>query len=105
MNKLLSVLTLTATLSFTAQADEAIDTCTGLSALANKIMEMRQENISMADMHNVLKGNDVSIALLKEAYKKPAYSTVVNKQREIDAFKNDTFMVCIQTMGEKREVD
>lgn len=105
MKKLLTTLALTATLSFSAIADDAVDTCVGYSALAEKIMEMRQENISIADMYSVLKGNDVSIALLKEAYKKPAYSTVVNKQREIDAFKNDTFMVCIQTMGEKRAMD
>lgn len=101
MNKIITALALTATLSFTAQADEAIDTCTGLSALANKIMEMRQENISMADMHNVLKGNDVSIALLRDAYKKPAYSTSLNKQRAIDTFKNDVFLVCINNIDSK----
>ena len=103
--KLLTTLALTTTLSFSAIADDAVDLCVGYSVLAEKIMEMRQENISMADMYNVLKSNDVSIALLKEAYKKPAYSTVANKQKEIDTFKNNTFMVCIQTVGDKVEAD
>ena len=98
MKKLLSTIALTAALSFNVSAsnEEEGNMCDGYSKLAGTIMEMRQENTAMSEMYNVLKGNDVSIALLKEAYKVPLYSVDSNKLKAVNEFKNTAFMACIE---------
>lgn len=105
MKKLLTTLALTATLSFSAIADDAVDFCVSYSEAAELIMTHRQNNKSMAELYKIAGDNDIIVTLLKEAYKEPLYSTAKYKSEAVDTFKNDTFMVCIQTFGEKREMD
>lgn len=105
MKKLLTTLALTATLSFGAIADDAVDFCVSYSEAAELIMAQRQNNVSMSELYKIVSDNDIMKTLLKEAYKAPLYSTAKYKAEAVDTFKNDTFMVCIQTMGEKREMD
>ena len=69
--------------------------CAGYSKLAKTIMELRQDNISMPDMYNALKDSELSIEMLKAAFKVPLYSTEDYKQNAVNEFANDVFLACI----------
>ena len=105
MKKLLTTLALTTALSFSANADDAVDLCVSYSDAAEIIMTKRQNNASMADLYKLADGEQAIIVLMKEAYKVPLYSSAEYKSNAIDEFKNDIFMLCIQTYGEKRQMD
>tara|TARA_R110000772_G_scaffold61612_1_gene138789 strand:- start:576 stop:890 length:315 start_codon:yes stop_codon:yes gene_type:complete len=103
MNKILTVLALTATISFNATANESTDICVTYSDAATAVMTARQANRSVAELYKLVDGNKLMLALIKEAYNKPFYSTETYKQREINTFTNDVFLICINELGDKED--
>jgi hypothetical protein len=98
MNKL-SLLTITALLSFSSVANEDLKQCRGMSTVAGQIMEFRQQNADMASLYELLEGNQSSIIMVSMAYKEPLYSTDEYKSRSITEFKNEVFMICIDAIN------
>ena len=91
----LTLLAVTALLSFSSAADEAVEYCAGVSKLAGQIMEMRQDNYEMSEMYTVLRGHAGSLTIVKMAYESPLYNGDKYKAREIARFKNEIFMICV----------
>jgi predicted transcriptional regulator len=103
MNKLLPVLALSLTMSFGTVANESTEVCVKYSELAAEIMSSRQSNIPIAKIYELLKGSDLSIALLKKAYKEPLWTAEQNKKKAVNEFANEVFMICIGAIGDKKE--
>ena len=74
-----------------------IDYCKNLQSLAGTVMEMRQDNFAMSDLHDTL--GDKRLPMLLSAYEVPLYSTIEYKKKAIVKFKNQAFKACIEQGG------
>jgi hypothetical protein len=101
MNKL-TLLAVTALLSFSSVASEDIKHCKGMSTVAGQIMEFRQQNADIAELYELLADSQSSIIMVSMAYKEPLYSTDEYKTRSIAKFKNEVFMICIEAVNSKK---
>lgn len=97
MKKLILALSIAAA-SFTVQAEESkADACTNMAKAAGSIMEYRQSGLEMSALYQEFskQNNDFGIAVLKDAYRIPKFSTSQYKQSAIGKFKNKWFMRCV----------
>jgi hypothetical protein len=88
--------------SFTVSANKESNLCSEYSALAREIMKSRQNNVPIEKVYEILKDNKLSIELLKKAHKEPLWATDSNKQKAINEFSNDVFMLCLESLDKKR---
>jgi hypothetical protein len=102
MKKLLAVLALSTTLSFSVGAsNDSQDICLQYSELATEIMRARQNDKLISDIYPMVKDSDISIEVLKWAYEKPLESTPEGKETITRDFTNEVFMICINVYGDK----
>ncbi len=93
----------TASLSALAAApsEAVLHECTSLSDMAKGIMEARQDDVSMAKMMAIKTGeqytDDLTAALVEDAYSKPAYRSPANKKSAMSEFENKWFAACLRS--------
>ena len=90
-----TVIALFLLLPLTANAVD-VETCLAASPAAEKVMTMRQNGFSMAEMIRVLEGNEFGIELVKRAFKEPHWNSEERKQRAILDFTNDFTRECLE---------
>ena len=78
---------------------DKLDDCTIASTFAETTMRLRQDNIEMSKMINILQKFDadtrlIAESIIKDAYDQPAYDSGKYKLRAIKKFKNDVFREC-----------
>lgn len=96
MKKLLTALAILSA-SFTAQAEESKGiSCKEISEFAGSIMQIRQQGTPMADVYDRAGGSKVIESLIIPAYEVPKFNTAEYKQREVNKFKNEFFLVCVK---------
>ena len=76
-----------------------INTCGANASLAGKIMELRQDQFDLFEVHKAMSGDNKTINLVNRAYEKPAYQMQENKLREIQRFKNQIMLECMQQLN------
>lgn len=81
---------------FSAQAD--MEVCSALSALAETIMEARQDGMPMRDVLNMAEEHGLSV-MVHQAYVQPSMSSEEGKLRQRSEFGNKWMLVCL---GERK---
>jgi len=69
--------------------------CTTLSAIAERIMYLRQEGTDMMELVRVTTV-PIAMKMIEQAYEQPQYSTDEYKQRAVQRFKNEWALACIK---------
>ena len=97
-----TILLLGATFTALAEgkADTVGDVCTEYSELASSVMKARQANTSIVTVYKLADGNKIVIAMIKQAYSYPLYSTSDSKNTAVTSFSNDVFLVCYNAFDE-----
>ncbi len=92
---ILTAFTLPSITSASTISSSKQEMCTTLSAIAERIMYLRQEG---TDMMELVKVTTVPIAMkmIEQAYEQPQYSTDEYKQRAVQRFKNEWVLACIK---------
>jgi hypothetical protein len=94
MRTLIATLVLLMALSAPAQAEQAY--CENVADMAERIMELRQNGASAADVMAIAKGNDLLQAMTVEAYEGGRYRVEANQQREIADFRDEWYLWCFK---------
>ena len=101
MKKLLLV-SLLMILPFTAKAESNFEICQGMAAMAEGIMTARQYNVDASELYALAQKEpsltELAIAMIKDAFDTPRYTTTQHQENAIRDFKNDIFMTCITTL-------
>jgi len=84
------------TWSFLSTSNDHLTYCTDLHGLAAKVMELRQERASMAELFGFANGSEIIMEIIKVAYETQVYNSESFKQAAIDKFANDIFIICIE---------
>ena len=92
MKTLLTALLITLA-STTAQAES---NCTEIGKLAEKVMEVRQGGMPLRTLMESVDGNAMVMAMAKEAYDTPNYSTDRIVKRQITEMGNRWYMACLK---------
>ena len=105
MKKLIATTLITAALSFNLAAEESKpndigEICGSYSELASSVMTARQNNTPINTVYKIADGNSLMIAIIKEAYAQPLFSTDDYKSNIIVSFSNDVFLACINKFNE-----
>lgn len=85
-----------------ALADNKVDNCTGIAAMAKSAMELRQTGADLPeliiDLSKELDGAELAVAIkvLQIAYSEPLYSTERAKQGAANEFSSKMFMACME---------
>jgi DNA polymerase elongation subunit (family B) len=79
-----------------ANAKAEDEYCAGLYNLASTIMDARQSDVPLPDVLKIVKGNEISTLLVKQAYSKDQMVTDEYKQRSIKRFAEETFAMCTE---------
>ncbi len=80
------------------ETEALIASCTNFEDSARAMMRYRQEGITLEDILET-KALRRSVALrriIKDAYSKPLWHSKVNKQKEIEAFSQEYYLICLQ---------
>lgn len=109
MKTKLSALLLSATLSISTLASPSssagyvsqgvMDYCTALSELGEVVMTARQDNVelvTMIELANKSKSNDVYMYLITTAYRYDVYPTRLARLKSIQSFKESMMISCIR---------
>lgn len=70
--------------------------CKKVEGFAEEIMASRQAGVSASDAYRVTEGNQILTPIVKVAYRRPAYDTEQFRQKAIDEFKDEWFVVCME---------
>lgn len=76
--------------------------CTSISGLATQVMEARQANVSMSTMmEKALEVENeairtIEVEMIKDAYKKSAYSSEKYRREAVRDFENTWYFVCLK---------
>ena len=106
MKRLILATLFTAALSFNLAAQETEDNsiggiCKSYSELAGNIMAARQANMPIIKVYEIADGNGIAIAMIKDAYAQPLFTTENYKNDIIVTFSNDVFLSCINKFDEE----
>ena len=74
--------------------EEVLFACKVQSELAEVIMQSRQHGITISRMVEQVKGDDVALALVLVAYKKPRLGTKEAIDREVQEFSSAAYLRC-----------
>lgn len=94
MKKVIAVLLVS--LSLTAQAKDEVS-CDQIAELAGVVMNNRQIGVPMSNMWGIAKGNVFIEGMIKLAYDQPQFSTSRHQTQAVNEFKNEFFMMCVQS--------
>ncbi|WP_072432769.1 hypothetical protein [Azotobacter vinelandii] len=83
--------------SYFVCAEESSDRCEQIGALAEVVMENRQNGISLMNSMKAAKDDRLAKDLIMWAYKKPGYSTDQLKKRAVVDFQNEVYMMCLES--------
>ena len=75
----------------TAQAESY---CAQLGQLAYNVMSHRQAGTTMSELMGMVEGDKLAIALVRDAYNEPRFSTPEFKQKSMQDFRNDVEALC-----------
>jgi len=106
MKTLITATLMTAALSFNlaaqeSNADSIGQICGSYAELAGNVMRARQNNTPIITVYKIADGNKIAIAIIKDAYAQPLFSTDDYKNNIIVSFSNDVFLNCINTFGDE----
>ena len=104
MKTLIATSILIAGLSFNVAAEETETKassiqriCTSYSEIATSIMKARQANASIVSLYKFADGESTIIAIIKDAYGQPLYTSDEYKKSAVISFSNDIFLACYNT--------
>lgn len=82
-------------------AHAAID-CMEVSKIATVVMDARQQDKSRAQFEELVRNSNdigqykaITLALIHDAYQRPAMRVKENQQREINRFTNQAYTLCV----------
>lgn len=96
MKKLILGIALAASLITQAQADDKAKVCADLSEMGRSVMQFRQINGPYTKMMEIAGSNKALIAMVDDAYDKPAYSGKKYQQKAVDEFVNYVAVICFR---------
>jgi len=94
MKYLLLAMMLTLALPVPAQADPKGEVCGALAAMGRSIMAARQAGVTIEDAYAIAP-DDLTRALVVEAYKQNKWSSKGYQDEAVDTFGNDVFLACM----------
>ena len=94
MKKTILALVLISSMPVTAQVSEL---CREINEVSKTIMNKRQSGVSMIEMLDIAKDNEIVKKIIMDAYDTPMYSVESNKQREVTKFANQWLSACIKS--------
>lgn len=100
MKKLITATLIASALSFNVVAEETDQDkiskiCGSYSEIATSVMTARQNNTPIIAVYKIADGNKAVIAIIKDAYAQPLFSTNDYKSSIVTSFSNDVFLSCI----------
>lgn len=104
-NKLIVSMALLASMSFPSQSEETVSTtefCTNYSGIAETVLAKRYEGVSASTFYKMADNSEVKgfKLIINMAFDKPDYSTSDYQAREIGLFRDEVFMICIESFEE-----
>lgn len=81
-----------------AGADERTETCAEYHDLAEVIMHGRQVGASMPVVMDIVDGHSVAVAIVRDAYEVPRYSTGEYQHRAKVDFANRIYADCLRVI-------
>lgn len=94
-----SIIIIAALLATTAYADDRY--CTNHGKLSESIMRARQAGVTMSDMMEAAKENELFRAVIVSAFQKPRMSLPENKKTMIENFRADNELQCFEAHARK----
>lgn len=77
--------------------------CNGVAVIAKKIMEARQANVPMREMVDIGKGIPFDLLMIKDAYKRPRFTTKAYQKNAVQDFENEYYGYCIENESKKKK--
>lgn len=85
-----------------AKTESNLETCKTFEAMAEIIMNARQNGASMSGLYAKDYGskdkNEITRGLIKEAYEVPRFNSNISKKNAVLDFKNEKFRLCIKNL-------
>lgn len=70
--------------------------CQSISEMAEQVMKNRQAGVPLARMADLLKDNNLYMAMVEEAYRSIRYSTARVQQRAVTEMGNRWYLACLE---------
>lgn len=83
--------------SFNASA--GIEVCDSIAGLAGTVMEARQKGGDMAAMVKIANGHKAVLAIVRDAFNTPRYSTPAIIEHTVSEFRNRWYSVCLESVS------
>lgn len=74
--------------------------CKASYTIAEKIMEARQHGVPLPRMIEIAEGDALFMALTRQAYETPRFSSESYKRNKIQDFANEIYLICLRKMEE-----
>jgi len=99
MTKLITAAILIFIVNFAVLADKQtpMEICAIIAGQSYNIMTFRQANGDLVELMS-LSDNEAFAIVVKKAYARPLYQVQKNKQQEIQEFKNEMFIWCMEQL-------
>jgi len=99
MIKLITAAILIFTVNFAVLADKQtpMEICAIIAGQSYNIMTFRQANGDLVELMS-LSDSEAFAIVVKKAYARPLYQVQKNKQQEIQEFKNEMFIWCMEQL-------
>ena len=90
-------------LALLAPTAASADTCTQIAQIAERLMELRQENVPIVDILAMVSDPEAIRDLVVLAYKEPLEKSEYRKRQAAINFGNQFFILCVELEEEKVE--